>query len=179
MQKEKRSFFERLTGVINNDDDELEEEIVPLAQRQAAMRNRPEVSMGVQRIEVRDEEWATETAEPEPEEEEEGQLTVDVYQNENDIVVQTMVAGVRPDDLDIALTRETVTIKGKRESPRDVSDDDYAYRELYWGSFSRTITLPAEVETDEAEAIERYGLLTIRLPKIDKHKSSKLKIKSV
>ncbi|MBX4209529.1 Hsp20 family protein, partial [Candidatus Parcubacteria bacterium] len=49
----------------------------------------------------------------------------------------------------------------------------------YWGSFSRTIMLPEEIEVEEAEAIERHGLLTIKLPKVDKSKQNKLRVKSV
>jgi HSP20 family protein len=88
-----------------------------------------------------------------------------------------MVAGVKPEDLDVSITRDMVTIKGKRETERNVSDDDYYHRELYWGSFSRTIMLPAEVEVEECDAVEKHGLLIITLPKIDKHKQAKLRVK--
>lgn len=111
------------------------------------------------------------------EESEDGELTVDVYQTPNEIVIKTMVAGVRPEDLDITITRDMVTIKGKRETEKTVSDDDYFHQELFWGSFSRTIMLPAEIEVEESEAIEKHGLLIIRLPKIDRHKQARLKVK--
>ncbi|MBX4209381.1 Hsp20/alpha crystallin family protein [Candidatus Parcubacteria bacterium] len=111
--------------------------------------------------------------------EEEGQLTVDVYQTPDEIVLKTMVAGVRPEDLDINITRDMVTIKGKREESSEINDHDYFHKELYWGSFSRTIMLPEEIEVEEAEAIERHGLLTIKLPKVDKSKQNKLRVKSV
>ena len=61
----------------------------------------------------------------------------------------------------------------------EVEENDYFHRELYWGSFSRTIMLPEEIEVEEAEAIERHGLLTIKLPKVDKAKQNKLRVKSV
>lgn len=111
--------------------------------------------------------------------EEEGQLTVDVHQTPDEIVIKTMVAGVRPEDLDINITRDMVTIRGKRETSAEISDADYFHRELYWGSFSRTVMLPEEIEVEEAEAVERHGLLTIRLPKVDKAKQNKLRVKSV
>jgi HSP20 family protein len=88
-----------------------------------------------------------------------------------------MVAGVKPDDLDISITRDMITIKGKRETEREILDEDYFHRELYWGSFSRTIMLPAEIEVEEAEAVEKHGLLILKLPKIDKHKQTRLKVK--
>ena len=113
------------------------------------------------------------------EEAEEGQLTVDVYKTPNEIIVQTMVAGVRPEDLQINITRDMITVKGKREENRNISDDNYFTRELYWGAFSRTILLPQEVEPEEAEAIEKHGLLIIKLPKIDKEKKMNLRVKSL
>ncbi len=71
-----------------------------------------------------------------------------------------------------------VTIKGKREEAREVSEDDYFHRELYWGSFSRTILLPEEIDVEAAEATERHGLLMIKLPKIDKRRQTKLRVKA-
>ena len=110
-------------------------------------------------------------------EEEEGQLTVDVYQTPSEIIIKTMVAGVKPEDLDVDITRDSVTIRGKREEDRTVSGDDYFHRELYWGSFSRQIILPEEIDVEESEAIEKYGLLVLRLTKLDKHKKTKLRVK--
>ncbi|MCK9351598.1 MAG: Hsp20/alpha crystallin family protein [Candidatus Paceibacterota bacterium] len=109
----------------------------------------------------------------------EGELAIDVYQTATEIIVQTMPAGVRPDDLVISITPETVMISGKREAPHGVNDESYMLRELYWGSFSRTIVLPEEIQPDEAEAIEKHGLLVIRLPKLDKTKQHRLKVKMV
>ena len=147
--KEKRSFFERLTGSVRiEDDEEMERPELPTEKKDSWM-----------------------------EEPEEGQLTVDVYETSNDIIIKTMVAGVRPEDLDISITREMVTVRGKREEDRTVSSEDYFHRELYWGTFSRTIVLPKEVDIEEAEAIEKYGLLILKLPKLDKNKEARLKVK--
>ena len=155
MPKDKRSFFERLTGVVrvNNDNDDLEED------------NDIDVSDS-------NESWT------DKETEQEGELTVDVYQTPDSVVIKSMIAGVRPEDLDIAITRDLVTIRGKREEERISDDGEYVTKELYWGSFYRTITLPVEVDVDEAEAIEKHGLLIIKLPKLDKKKKSKLKVKT-
>ncbi|MFM2357584.1 MAG: hypothetical protein RJA61_321 [Candidatus Parcubacteria bacterium] len=146
----KRSFFERLTGAVSVD--EYENDLAP---------SEPE----------NEKSWIEE-------ENSEGQLTVDVYQTNSEIVVKTMVAGVRPEDLDIAITRDMVTIKGKREAERTISTEDYFHKELYWGTFSRTILLPAEVDVEEAEATEKHGLLTIKLPKVNKDKQAKLRVKT-
>ena len=112
------------------------------------------------------------------ENEKDGELTVDVYQTPEMIIVKSMIAGVRPDDLDVTITRDMITIHGKREEERVENDNDYFVRELYWGSFSRTIQLPEEIDVDEAEAIEKHGLLILKLPKLDKKRQSKLKVRT-
>lgn len=107
-----------------------------------------------------------------------GELAVDIYQTPDAIVVKALVAGVQPQSVDIALTREMLTISGSREDEREVEEDNYFQRELYWGSFSRTILLPEEVDVDMAEASEKHGILMIRLPKINKKRQTKLKVRA-
>lgn len=107
-----------------------------------------------------------------------GELAVDVYQTPEAIVVKALIAGVHPGSVDISLSREMLTISGTREDEREVDEEHYYQRELYWGSFSRTILLPEEVDVDLAEASERHGILMIRLPKINKRKQTKLKVRS-
>ncbi len=113
------------------------------------------------------------------EEEQEAELSLDVYQTENEIIVQTMIAGVHPDNLSINITRDSISIKGKREENQSIDKENYFVQELYWGTFSRSISLPEEVNLEEAEAIEKHGLLIIKLPKIDKNRETKLKVKSI
>lgn len=151
--KNKRSFFERLTGAVRLEEDEMQE---------------IEAEKGVKSL---SKESLFE------ESEEEAQLTVDVFQTPSEIVIKTMVAGVKPDDLDVSITRDVVTIHGERAEDRTVSGDDYMHRELYWGSFSRTINLPEEIDVDGAEAVEKHGMLILRLPKLDKNRQTKLKVK--
>lgn len=147
----KKTFFEKLTGIMKVDDE-----------------NDDQIS-----------EDRAENIEEETEEETEGQLAIDMYQTPSEIVVKTMIAGVKPEDLDVSITRDMVIIRGKREESNDTMGNDYFHKELYWGSFSRTIILPQEIDVDESEAINKNGLLIIRMPKIDKHRQAKLKIKSV
>ena len=109
----------------------------------------------------------------------EGRLPVDVFQPPSEISIKTIIAGVRPqEDLEISISRDMVVIKGKRTEEKKVTDDDFFHRELYWGAFSRTILLPQEIEPDEAEAVEDHGLLILRLPKIDKARQRKIKVKT-
>ncbi|MEI6191148.1 MAG: Hsp20/alpha crystallin family protein [bacterium] len=152
--KNKRSFFEKLKRVVNignKDNEELESE------KDLIIDDREESVL---------------------DDEEDGQLAVDMYQTPTDIVIKTMVAGVKPEDLDISITRDMVTVHGKRMESYEDAESDFFHKELYWGSFSRTIVLPAEVEIEEAEASEKHGLLTLILPKIDKNRQSKLKVRT-
>ena len=147
MAKDKRSFFDRITGSVSISD-EIDNELP----------------------ETEEENWINEAPE-------EGELNIDVYQNQNEIVIKTMVAGVKPEDLDVSISRDMVTLKGKRENEKTIADDDYFHRELYWGSFSRSIVLPQEIDVDAAEAVEKHGLLIIKLPKLDKNRSTRLKVR--
>ena len=113
------------------------------------------------------------------EEHEEAELTVDVYQTPGELVVQTMVAGVRPEDLELTISRDMITIRGKREESRSINEENFFTKELYWGAFSRTVLLPAEIDPEESEATEKHGLLTVRLPKIDKDRKTSVKVKSI
>jgi len=154
MAKEKRSFFERLTGSVRMDE---ETDVAP------KLSKKSRESEG---------DWIETDTEPD------GELTVDVYQTPEMIVIKSMIAGVRPEDLDISITRDVVTIRGKREEEKVSRDEDFFHRELYWGSFSRVISLPVEIDVDEAEAIEKHGLLILKLPKLDKKRQSKLKVRT-
>jgi HSP20 family molecular chaperone IbpA len=166
--KDKRSFFERLTGTVRVEDELMEEEETPVETKHHHTSGH--------HLKVREQDLAKDADWPEPEEGE-GQLTVDVYQTSDDIYIRTLVAGVDPNDLDISITRDRVTIKGKREGIRDIEDENYFHRELYWGGFTRTVDLPEEIDVEEAEASQKHGLLTIRLPKVDKSRQTKLKVK--
>ena len=110
------------------------------------------------------------------EEENEGQLTIDVYQTPAHIVIESTIAGVKPEDLDIDITNESVTIRGKRSRESRIEEDDYIYQECYWGRFSRSIILPQEVDPDNADASMKNGILTIKLPKLERHKAKKLRV---
>jgi len=107
----------------------------------------------------------------------EGQLSIDVYQTPTDIVIKSTIAGVKPDDLDIAITNDMVTIRGRRESDDSLEKDDYFYQECYWGPFSRSIILPVDVQTEKSLATLKNGVLIIKLPKSEKIKTKKIEIK--
>ena len=112
----------------------------------------------------------------EEEEELAGELAVDVYESRDTYHIVAVTAGVRKGDFDISLTREVITITGTRTYGPRVSPDEYLYQELFWGTFTRTIALPEEVDIERAEAKEEMGLLTIKLPKVDPNRQTKLKV---
>ncbi len=109
----------------------------------------------------------------------EGELQVDVYRKNNFFIITAFVAGTTIDNILISVNTTTITIKGKREQQKNITDENYFDQELYWGAFSRTISLPSDVEASTAEATENQGLLTIKVFIIDKEKNKILKIKSL
>lgn len=167
MENKKRSFFERLTGSIRSEK-EYEEPKKNLMEANKGVRDKKndqaEGRAGNNWIE---------------EENEEAELAVDVYQTPTDIIVQTMVAGVKPEDLELSIARDMITIKGKREESRNIDEENYFSKELYWGKFSRTISLSQEIEPEEVEATEKHGLLTIKLQKVDKNKKNTVRVRSI
>lgn len=110
---------------------------------------------------------------------EEGQLSIDVYQDEKEnLVIKSTIAGVKPDNIDITINNDLLTIRGKREEVNSIAEENYLYRECYWGSFSRSIILPVEVRAEKIEAEMENGILTITLPKAKQTKQVSIKVKS-
>ena len=147
------SFLEKLTGPISHGQDK--NKIMPDPKRMEE--------------ESKNTDWA--------QSETEGQLSIDVYQTPADIVIKSTIAGVKPENLDIAITNDMVTIRGRRDTDVELNKGDYFYQECYWGSFSRSIILPVDVQTDKSLATLKNGVLTIKLPKSEKIKTKKIEIK--
>ncbi|PLX26998.1 hypothetical protein C0583_05410 [Candidatus Parcubacteria bacterium] len=127
--------------------------------------------------EEEEEEVSEEEEEWMPDEYEEGQLSIDVYQTDKDIVVQSTIAGVKPEDIDISINNDMLTIRGKRSMEKEIEEDNYLYRECYWGSFSRSIILPVEVQAEKIDAELENGVLTVKLPKSKVSKQISIKVK--
>ena len=94
----------------------------------------------------------------------EGQLSLDVFRDGDELVIRSLVAGVAPEDLDVSIHGDLLTIRGTRAEPKELSDEDSYYRECYWGAFSRSVVLPYETATDHVNAVLKNGILEIRLP---------------
>ena len=109
-------------------------------------------------------------------EEEEGQLTIDVYQTPDDVVVLSTIAGVKSADLEITLNNDLLTIRGSRTNPSTAKQEDYFYQENYWGTFSRSVILPVDVDGDKVRAELKDGVLKVLLPKATKAKTKRIKV---
>lgn len=125
------------------------------------------------RIEMKESKPEKISADDEPE----GQLTIDVYQTPTDIYVESAIAGVSPDDIDINVTNDSIAIRGARHREKEAGDEDYFYKECYWGRFSRSVILPQEVDPEGASVSFKNGILKVRLPKLNRKKAKKLKVR--
>jgi HSP20 family protein len=160
MLKRKRSLFERITGTVKMDEfDDVEH-----VDNEASHDERREINN---------------TLENPDEHTDMGQLSVDVINQPEEIIIRAIVAGVKPHELDVQISRDMVVITGTREENREIEEQDFYHRELYWGSFSRKIILPEEIDVELSTAEEKHGLLELHLTKIDKNKKTKLQVKSI
>ncbi len=180
MTKEKKSFFERLTGAQTLPDEGRETSSLPV------YNDEVETSVPTHETpsfyEPQAPAWSTPATPSFAEnaggdDDAEGQLTIDVYQTENDIVIKSTIAGVKPEDLDVSINNDMVTIKGERSNEEVVDHSNYYYQECYWGSFSRSVLLPVDVIPEKADASLKNGILTIRLPKADTTKTKKIQVR--
>ncbi len=108
---------------------------------------------------------------------EEGQLSIDVFQDPKSLIIKSTIAGVKPEDIDISINNDMLTIRGKREMQEEIHEENYLYRECYWGSFSRSIILPVEIEADKIDASLENGVLTVVLPKAKNAQQISIKVK--
>ncbi len=160
--KKRHSFIERLSGSVmtENRDDDFNDGLSDL--QVDGQTNTSHSASEAQIIE----------------EDSTGQLPIDVFQTPDEIIIHAFVAGVRPDALSVSISRDIVVIEGTRSERQQVTDSDYFTRELFWGAFTRTISLPQEVDVDNATALSKDGLLRVTLPKLDRARQTKLRVKS-
>lgn len=161
----KPSFFERLSGTMRVDttDDVFEDEMV---------------TPGIQTKQIRPGSARPGAASSREEDSGAGQLPIDLHQTASEFVIRAFVAGVRPDELSISISRDMVEIEGSRMEREQIPEVDYFTRELFWGSFARRIQLPEEVDVENSSATAKDGLLIIILPKLDKARQTKLRVKA-
>jgi len=107
-----------------------------------------------------------------------GEFPIDMYQTANEVVVKAALPGVKPEEVDISITGDTLTIRGERKEEQEARQEDYFYKECHYGSFSRSITIPVQVRSDKAEAVFENGILTLTLPKAEEVKPKQIKVKT-
>jgi len=154
------SFFKKLKKEIDSD-----EKIEEKKQEKTPKKKTEKTEVSVQKSKKESEDWA----------ETDGQLAIDVYQTKDFFVVQAPVAGIKPEDLNISVENDFLIIKGKREKTEEIQEKDYFYQECYWGTFSRKVSLPEDLDSSKIKASLKKGILTVKLPKITK-KSKKITI---
>ena len=177
MTKQKKSFLSKVTDFDKDEKIETTSKDENKTNIEDANEDKFQDNIGESNFEKEkvDKKWITDE---ESTSDEEGQLTVDVYKTKDIIVIKSIIGGVRPEDLDISVTSDMVTIKGKRSNSNNVVPDDYYYQECFWGNFSRSIILPNDIKTEGVEATIKNGILTVKLPKIEKNSSMKIEVKS-
>ena len=105
-------------------------------------------------------------------------LALDMYETEDDVVVKATIPGVKPEDIDITITGDTLSIRGEAEEETEVKRENYIRQERRYGAFSRSVTLPSGVETEKAEASFENGILTLQIPKAEEVKPKVIKVKT-
>ncbi|OGI28525.1 MAG: hypothetical protein A2288_01020 [Candidatus Moranbacteria bacterium RIFOXYA12_FULL_44_15] len=172
MTQVKKSFFEKLTGARQiEDNNEYRAEVVS-SPRESFYEEETETITNITapREHAREREFSSP-------QDSEGQLTIDVYQTENDIVIKSTIAGVKPEDLDVSINNDMLTVRGERKQDEEVPADNYYYQECYWGTFSRSVILPIDVLAEKIEASMKNGILTIRMPKAETNKTKKIQVR--
>ena len=183
-KKEKTSFFGKIMGgnvtddqpvmqVVSQDEEALEAE--ELASDDEADTEEVEVEEEIvlapkQAAKEGNEEWLNDF---------EGQLNIDMYQTKDNVIIKSTIAGVRPEDIDITVANDMVTVKGSRRKEENIVADDYFYQECYWGNFSRSVIIPVDIDSENIEADLKDGILTIIIPKAAKAKTKKVKVKGL
>jgi HSP20 family protein len=103
---------------------------------------------------------------------------LDVYQTPSEIVVKAALPGVNPEDVNIDITGDTLTVKGESKAEQEVNREDYLYQERRYGAFSRSVALPGGLKSDKAEATMEDGVLTLTIPKAEEVKPKAIKVKA-
>jgi len=103
--------------------------------------------------------------------------TIDLSEKDDSIVVRAEVPGCKADDIDISVCGNTLTISGEKKEEQEKKEKSYYYRESTYGSFRRDVNLPTDVDQGKIEAVYKDGVLSITLPKSERAKAVKVKVK--
>ena len=159
----RKSFFDRLTGGAN-----FNELGTDSPMPRTATSATKKIIPSVEGTNTTNDDWVADS---------EAELTVDVYQTPTHLIIQSAVAGVKNEDLDIGVQNGVLTVRGRRGKDEETKEEDYYTREIYWGSFARSILLPDDLDLDRIDAKIKGGMLTVKIPKQDKRRVRKIVIK--
>lgn len=169
MNPGEEKFFETLTNAKAGADESYEVKLAKAELRPTAV-HADNGEPKIMESENTREDW--DNGEPE------GKLMVDVYQTPAEIVIESAIAGAKPDNIDVNATADSVTIRGSRKREKEAQGENYLYQECYWGRFARSIILPQEVDPENGTVTFKNGILTVRLPKANRKKTNKLRVKA-
>jgi HSP20 family protein len=188
-RKTEKSFFGKIMG---GDDEPQEEQVVPqeefVEETEVAVEELTSDPYDDEEEEAEEEEYtAAEPVAPSTKNKKdedwlsdyEGQLNIDMYQTKDNVIIKSTIAGVRPEDIDITVANDMVSIKGARRKEENVAADDYFYQECYWGNFSRSVIVPVDIDSEQIEADLKDGILTVIVPKAAKAKTKKVKVRGI
>jgi len=162
------SFFDKLKGSVERVEEAKTEK--PKKKKAKEPKVEKEKKPKIEKTEIEPEASPLQTG---------GQLTLDVYETKGDFIIQSTVAGVKPEDLDISIEGDLVSIRGARRKPiQEQEEGKYLYQECYWGEFSREVILPEEVDATKAQAKIKEGILTLKIPKARKIQRKKITVAS-
>lgn len=170
------SFFNKLKGDMG-----LEEEKKELEKPKKSRTPKKKTKIEVTEKEKEEPQKEVKTLKIEPEEteeQEEGQLAIDVFETNGDIVIQSTIGGIKAEDLDVSIEDDMVTIRGSRENTIEKEGKKYFYQECYWGSFMRKVILPEEVDANKVNAVIKDGVLTLTMPKLHRKTKKKITVKT-
>jgi len=105
-------------------------------------------------------------------------LAMDMYETDDNVVVKLAVSGVKPEDIEVTVVGDSLTIKGEIKTEEQVQQRNYHLRERRYGRFSRSVTLPAPVQVDKTTAEFENGILTLTAPKLEEVKPKTVEVKA-
>jgi HSP20 family protein len=105
-------------------------------------------------------------------------LAIDMYETKDDVVVKAALPGIKPDQVEVSITGDTLMIRGEAKEEHEVKEQDYIRKERRYGSFCRSLTLPSGIKSDKADASFENGVLTIKVPKAEESKPKTIKVKA-
>ena len=105
-------------------------------------------------------------------------LAIDMYETKDDVVVKAALPGIKPEQVEVTITGDVLTIRGESKEENQVKEENYVRKERRFGSFSRCVTLPDGLKADKADATFENGVLTLKIPKAEESKSKTIKVKT-